>query len=226
SRNVGSVINVPRSDRTITGDALGFFLALIPTVPTTASFQNLLREAGAGTIWLDTSARSTDSEDTGVASLGLHDEEVVFLTATFLGTMLNSATANPEREMLFSLLADMSDSYPRVIAQIYESIQERVIDAFSNVMNSTILSSVGAIFRTSMGDGGYQTMPSTRMDASASTLGNLESSGNATQGAGQQQIMYLETLQMRGMLIPHHFTPRNTGTKILHCLIELISRII
>ncbi|PVG03445.1 hypothetical protein CPB86DRAFT_723065 [Serendipita vermifera] len=231
SRNIGSVTGVPRSDRTITGDALGFFLALIPTVPTTASFQDLLREAGAGTIWLDTSARSTDSEDTGaarvpVASLGLHDEEVVFLAVTFLGSMLNSATANPEREMLFSLLADMSDSYPRVIAQIYESIQERVIDAFSNVMNSTILSSVGTIFRTSMGDGGYQTMPSTRMDASASTLGNLDSSGSATQGAGQQQIMYLETLQMRGMLTPHHFTPRTTGNKILHCLIELISRII
>jgi hypothetical protein len=123
SRNVASMSNVPRSDRTITGDALGFFLALIPTVPTTASFQNLLRDANAGTIWLDTSARSTDSEDTGaarvpVASLGLHDDEVVFLTATFLGTMLNSATANPEREMLFSLLADMADLYPRIIAQM------------------------------------------------------------------------------------------------------------
>jgi hypothetical protein len=69
-------------------------------------------------------------------------------------------------------------------------------------------------------------MPSTRVDASASTLGNLDSSGNATQGAGQQQIAYLEKLQMRGMLTPHHFPPRATGNKILHCLMELISRVI
>jgi len=114
---------VPRAELTISLESLGYFLALISTTPTISMFQTILQEAGAGTAWLDNSSRSTDSEDTGAAriplqALGIQDAKSALLVATFLGTMLNSATANAEREMLFSLLADMATVYPETISQV------------------------------------------------------------------------------------------------------------
>lgn len=124
TRTSPPIDSMPRSERAIPPDSVGYFLALLPTTPNVPTFQVVLRDAGAGKAWLDTSARSTDSEDTGSArvplpSLGLKDAREALLAASFLGTMLNSATANPEREMLFSLLADMAVMWPEVLAQMY-----------------------------------------------------------------------------------------------------------
>lgn len=123
TRTCPQVESMPRSERAIPAESLGYFLALIPMAPTVPTFQSILRDAGAGHAWLDSSARSTDSEDTGSArvplpSLGLRDSNGTLLVASFLGGMLNSATSNPEREMLFSLLADVAVMWPEVIAQM------------------------------------------------------------------------------------------------------------
>lgn len=124
TRTAPPPMSIPRAERTISPEALGYFIALIPTVPTVSSFQLILRDAGAGSAWMDSSSRSTDSEDSGAAriplqALGIQDNNTALLVATFLGTMLNSATANPEREMLFSLLADMATVYPETISQVF-----------------------------------------------------------------------------------------------------------
>lgn len=123
TRTCPPVDSMPRSERPISPDALGYFLSLIPTLPTVSTFQTVLREAGAGTAWLDTSARSTDSEDTGSArvplqSLGIQDNNMAMLVASWVGGMLNSATSNPEREMLFCLLADMAAVWPEIVCQM------------------------------------------------------------------------------------------------------------
>jgi len=122
ARTAPPAYGVPRAERTISPESLGYFLALIPTVPTISTFHAVLQEAGAGSAWLDNSSRSTDSEDTGAAriplqALGIQENSLALLVATFLGTMLHSATANAEREMLFSLLADMATVYPEIISQ-------------------------------------------------------------------------------------------------------------
>jgi hypothetical protein len=106
----------------------------------------------------------------------------------------------------------------------YESIQERVIDAFSNVANPAILGAVGVIFRASMLDAVNQQISSIRPNASASTLGTLDTIGQ--QHAGRVQLAQLDEMQMRGMLTLHHF-PNKPGTNtLLHCMVEIVSRII
>lgn len=229
TRTAPPPLSIPRAERTISPEVLGYFLALIPTTPTVSSFQLILREAGAGSAWLDNSSRSTDSEDSGAAriplqALGIQDSNAALLVATFLGTMLNSATANPEREMLFSLLADMATVYPETISQIYESIQERVIDAFSNVANPAILAAVGVIFRASMLDAVYQQMPSSRLNGSNSTIGTLETIGQ--QHAGRVHLALLDDMQMRGMLTLHQFPSRSGANQLLQYMVEMITRII
>lgn len=106
----------------------------------------------------------------------------------------------------------------------YESIQERVIDAFSNVANPAILAAVGVIFRASMLDAVYQHMPSSRLNGSNSTLGTLETIGQ--QHAGRVHLALLEEMQMRGMLTLHHFPSKTGANQLLHCMVEMISRII
>jgi neurofibromin 1 len=111
-----------------------------------------------------------------------------------------------------------------LLVSSYESIQERVIDAFSNVANPAILAAVGVIFRASMLDAVYQQIPSIRPNGSASTLGTLDTIGQ--QHAGQVQLALLEEIQMRGMLTLHQFPKKSGANQLLHCMVEMVSRII
>jgi neurofibromin 1 len=238
----------PQQDRAIHSESLGYFLALLPTAPTVSNMHTLLKEAGVGPFWFE-AVKSLDVEDVedGVPRvssqlLGLNDTSVALLVATFLGAMLNSATAVSEREILFTLLADMSSQYPETITQMYvyqcsmtsdnaylslyyryESIQERVIDAFSNVTNPAILSAVGIIFRASIMEIPWQNISKSRLNGSASTIGTIDPT---VQGAGRIQLALLEEMQMRGMLSPHQFLPRTAGMRLLHCMVDLVGRII
>ncbi|KAG8833280.1 Ras GTPase activating protein ira2 [Serendipita sp. 399] len=226
-RNAGGSGTTSNVDGTVPLDALGYFLALIPTVPTPSAVHTLMRDAGVGSNYSGPSDRYLDDES-GPAripldALGIKDNGTALLVATVLGTMLNSATANPERETLFALLAEMSVAHPMVVAQIYESIQDRVLGAFNNSTNSTILSSVGAIFRASMLDSASQHIQGSRLNGSASTLGTMD---HPNQIASRAQLVLLEEMQMRGILSPHSFLPRSAGARLLHCIRELTMRII
>lgn len=120
---------------------------------------------------------------------------------------------------------DPADWLPR-----YESIQERVIDAFSNVTNPTILASVGEIFRASMLDFAYQHPTSSRnLNGSASTVGTFERAGlfeGVGHPVGRVQLTVLEEMGMRGILAPHLFLPSASSTRLLNCIIDLVGRII
>ncbi|KAG8870177.1 Ras GTPase activating protein ira2 [Serendipita sp. 405] len=225
-RNAPGAGDVPPSERTVPLDALGYFLALIPTVPTPSAVHTLMRDAGIGSNFIGNPEKYEDESGPAripLQGLGIKDNGTALLVATVLGTMLNSATANPERETLFALLAEMSLAHPIVAAHIYESIQDRVLGAFTNSTNPTILSSVGVIFRASMLDTASQNIQGSRLNGSASTIGTME---NPTQIASRAQLVLLEEMQMRGILSPHSFLPRSAGARLLHCIRELILRII
>jgi hypothetical protein len=229
--------------RPVPPDALGYFLSLLATTPTRTAYWKLLRESGAGPGWLPESVAQEDERVPGVPRvalglLGIQDHHTAVLITSFLGSMLNSAGAEPEREIVFSLIADISAVYPDVVAMVYgyplfierlliiicryESIQDRVVEAFANVSNPAILHAVGIIFRTSMLDPVWSSHVA--MNGSASTLGGY--GDGVEHGPGRVQVLALEEMQMRGILMPHLLVPRSVGTKMLQWMVDLVSRII
>jgi len=229
--------------RPVPPEALGYFLSLLATTPTLTAYWKLLRESGAGPGWIPESATEDDERVLGVPRvaldlLGIQDHHTAVLITSFLGSMLNSAGAEPEREILFSLISDISAVYPDVVAMVYgspllierpliiicryESIQDRVVEAFANVSNPAILHAVCIIFRTSMLDPVWTSHVT--MNGSASTLGGYMDGGE--HGPGRVQVLALEEMQMRGILMPHLLVPRSVGTKMLQWMVDLVSRII
>lgn len=230
ARSAPTTSNTSPEEKSIPPDALGYFLALLPTVCRASALQGLLKDAGVGSTWLHVAFRDADSDEASKArvplqSLGINEDNTALLVATVLGTMLNSATSIDERETLLCLLADMSTVYPEVIEQIYESIQERIIHSFSNVTNPGILSAVGVIFRTSMLDVLPRNAQGPRLNGSASTIGTAEQAQPQNQ-ASRVQLTLLEEMQMRGILAPHNFLPRQASAQLLHCMVELVTRIV
>jgi len=213
--------------RPVPPDALGYFLSLLATTPTQTPYWKLLRESGAGPGWLPEDSTEEDERVLSVPKvaldlLGIQDHHTAVLITSFLGSMLNSAGAEPEREILFNLVADISAVFPDVVAMVYESIQDQVVEAFTNVSNPAILHGVGIIFRTSMLDPVWSSHVA--MNGSASTLGGY--TDGAEHGPGRVHLLALEEMQMKGILMPHVLVPRSVGSKMLHWLVELVSRII
>lgn len=229
--------------RPVPPDALGYFLSLLATTPTQSPYWKLLRESGAGPGWLPDPSIEEDERVPTVPRvtldlLGIQDQHTAVLITSFLGSILNSAGAEPEREILFNLIADISAIYPDVVAMVYgsplltehlliiicryESIQDRVVEAFANVSNPSILHAVGIIFRTSMLDPVWSSHVT--MNGSASTLGGY--TDGTEHGPGRVHLLALEEMQMKGILMPHVLVPRSVGTKMLHWMVELVSRII
>jgi hypothetical protein len=226
--------------RPVPPDALGYFLSLLATTPTCTAYWKLLRESGAGPGWFPESSTAEDESVPRVAIdlLGIQDRHTAILITSFLSSMLNSAGSEPERETLFNLIADISVVYPDVVGMVYgspllvehllimifryESIQDRVVEAFANVSNPTILRAVGIIFRTSMLDPIWTSHVG--MNGSASTLGGYMD--GVEHGPGRPHLLALEEMQMKGILIPHLVVPRSVSTKMLHWMVDLVSRII
>ena len=88
-----------------------------------------------------------------------------------------------------------------------------------------ILSAVGVIFRTSMLDAPTNHVQGPRLNGSASTIGTAEQTQPQSH-ASRMQLTLLEEMQMRGILAPHNFLPKMAGTRLLHCMVELVSRIV
>jgi hypothetical protein len=112
--------------RPVPPDALGYFLSLLATTPTRTAYWKLLRESGAGSGWLPEPGTEEDERvpivpRVALDLLGIQDHHTAVLITSFLGSMLNSAGAEPEREILFSLIADISAVYPDVVTMAYGS---------------------------------------------------------------------------------------------------------
>lgn len=102
----------------ISPHAIGFFLALLPTVRTTEELDHLIRAAGGGSSWAWSAGGNPLRPRVPFAALGIQDENRALLVVTFLIGILETAptTEEAEQEMMFDLLADASRTYPDIAA--------------------------------------------------------------------------------------------------------------
>jgi neurofibromin 1 len=110
---------------TLGGDALGYFIALLPVSSTPASFRRLLKECGVGGTAVPEPSGiddETDAPRVDVALLGIDGATTALLAASFIGAVVTGAQGNDaETEMLYCLLSDLGEAYPEIVAMTWVS---------------------------------------------------------------------------------------------------------
>lgn len=116
---------VPNGFRdSISGNALGYFLALIPSYTKAKAYRELLRECKIDDAWLPDAGLNLEDEESGTprispAFLGINDSNTALLVTTFVGTMLCTAQGDDaETEILFALLADIAVQFPQIVSLV------------------------------------------------------------------------------------------------------------
>lgn len=108
----------------VSPEALGFFLALLPLSITPPSYRRLLSDCQIDDAWLP-DAGVVDDDEAGVPQispsfLGINDSGTALLVASFASTMLLTAQGDDsETEMLYSLLSELADAFPLTISMMY-----------------------------------------------------------------------------------------------------------
>lgn len=109
----------------ISSEALGYFLALLPLSITPVSYRRLLDDCKIDDAWLPDAGVAIDDDEAGVPRisppfLGINDSGTALLVASFIGTMLLTAQGDDtETEMLYSLLSEISNTFPQTVSMMY-----------------------------------------------------------------------------------------------------------
>ena len=101
-------------------DSLGYFLALLPAATTRRAYRELLQDANLDDHPIgEDPAETVDDEDVPCVPLELlniTNNNSALLVISFIGVMLEiSQGENPETEIYFRLLSDVSMAYPEVL---------------------------------------------------------------------------------------------------------------
>ncbi|KAG6849386.1 hypothetical protein H0H93_008893 [Arthromyces matolae] len=191
--------HVPNGFRdSVSPDALGYFLALLPSYTRPKAYRELLRDCKIDDAWLPDAGVNVDDEESGTprispSFLGINDSNTALLVTTFVGTMLSTAQGDDaETEILFVLLSDIAVQFPQIVSLVYDTLQDRIKDVLANASNPSIIRSVSTIFRVSLQDHSRHTIHRDR--GSTSTLSTVEEVG-----PGQKHLNALEELGMQGL---------------------------
>jgi len=112
-------------------------------------------------------------------------------------------------------------AYPEVLAMCYDSLQERVKEAFAGSSNPSILSAVSNVFHIVLQDPSR----SVGWSNSASTLATVDESGVV---AGRTQKVALEELSMGGLSTALQFisaSKANATAQVTSWIAELVRQI-
>jgi len=208
-------------------DSLGYFLALLSAAPTRRKFRGLLHDANLDDYSAGDDLSESVDEDVPTVPLELlsiTDVNSALLVISFIGVMLEiSQGENTETEIYFRLLSDVSMAYPEVLAICYDSLQERVKDAFAASSNSHVLSAASNVFHIVLQDpsrpGGWSN--------SMSTLSTVEETGSISL-AGRTQREALEELNMGGLSTAFQFISAskvNATAQVATWVAELVRQI-
>ncbi|KAG1752509.1 uncharacterized protein EDB91DRAFT_1102988 [Suillus paluster] len=203
-------------------DALGYFIALIPFSTTHKSYVQLLQDCkGEEFLPAPNSSHQNDFVPrVSVDLLSLTDSTSALLTVSFVSTMLTTAQGDDaETEILYNLLADIGAMHPESVSMIYDTLQDRIKDAFANSSNAAIIRAVTGIFRNAQDSlrlGSIHSM-------SASTLNTVDESSPA-----QSLKQKLEELAMDGLTTNFHFLVPNQSHwgKIAAWISDLVLKIV
>jgi neurofibromin 1 len=209
------------TDDLLPGDALGYFIALLPFATTAEDYEMLLDLCVP-----NRPAQAREASPDGVAPdisfdfLNIRDPNAALLTVSFISTMLGSAQGDDvETDILFQLLADLTDPYPEVVSLAYESLQESISRALGDSTKPTIIRSVSTICQVTVGD----PVRSISIRGSASTLG-VEDIGPS---ASDRHKSALDELGMQGLLKNFHFmSNRSDISAVSKWVPKVVARII
>lgn len=231
--------------RRVVPDALGYFLALLSAATTRKKFRELLHDANLDEYLAgDDSTERADEEDVPSVSLELlniTDTNSALLVISFIGIMLEiSQGENTETEIYFRLLSDVAMAYPEVLtiwsvpsspfARVkltltiysYDSLQDRVKDAFAGSSNSHVLSAASNVFHIVL-----QEPTRSGWSNSMSTLATVEESGSGIV-TGRTQREALEELNMGGLCTAFQFIAAskvNATAQVATWIAELVRQI-
>ncbi|KAI0677196.1 hypothetical protein C8Q78DRAFT_1180405 [Trametes maxima] len=214
-------------------DVLGYFLALLPMSTRIHSLKQLMEEANVDVSWLSETFMSQDEDEPVVrlpfGLIGLGDGNTALLVTSFVTAMLATAQGDDtESAILYNILSDIADAWPEVICMAYESLQDKIKDAFANSNSPTILQAVSNIFRVATHEMERVGPPSARGigAGSASTLSTVDEGGS--HGPGRRHLNALEEQGMQGLVNSFQFLPLNRGhaTKMIQWISELVTKMI
>lgn len=106
-------------------DAMGYFLALLPSCGSSSAYRDLLLEAGLSPQWCPLSNIDGTSQDSdtmpvinmNILGLSSEDETTALLTISFLFAILDSFQgAEQQKSFIFGLLAQLAAAYPDISA--------------------------------------------------------------------------------------------------------------
>ncbi|KAJ7668141.1 hypothetical protein B0H17DRAFT_990194 [Mycena rosella] len=213
---------------TLSPEALGYFIALLPVSATHASYRRLLKDCNITEAALP-EANGIDDETVApriqVSLLGIDGAATALLAASFIGAVVTSAQGNDaETEMLYSLLADIGAMYPEIVAMTYDGLQDKIRDVFSKASNPSIISAVSTVFRLAQ-EHNQPRFGATlaQRGGSTSTLSTVEE--QATFMPGRNHLEALEELSMAGVASNFVFLPLTGGsaTKVIQWIPELVN---
>ncbi|KAK7053933.1 hypothetical protein R3P38DRAFT_3343387 [Favolaschia claudopus] len=214
---------------TLSLDALGYFIALLPAASTAASYRRLLKECNIG----EASMPETNPiEDEAYAPqiqaslLGIDGAPTALLAVSFLGAVVASAQGNDaETEMLYCLLSDIGQMYPEILAMTYDGLQDKIHDIFTKASNPTIIRAVSSIYRVAQDHDRHRfSSPAIpRGGGSTSTLSTVEESNHFI--PGRTHLQALEDINMGGVATNLGFLPLGGGhaTKVIQWIPELVN---
>ncbi|KAG0709913.1 hypothetical protein DFH29DRAFT_1012634 [Suillus ampliporus] len=203
-------------------DALGYFIALLPFSTTHESYVQLLQDC-KGEEFLPAPNSSHENDlvpRVSIDLLSLTDSTPALLTVSFASTMLTTAQGDDaETEILYNLLADIGASHPDSVSMIYDTLQDRIKDAFANSSNAAIIRAVTSIFRNAQDSLRLGSMHS----MSASTLSAVDECNSA-----QSLKQKLEELGMDGLTTSFQFLAPNRShwSKIAAWISDLVHKIV
>ncbi|KAI6152285.1 hypothetical protein BKA82DRAFT_4387651 [Pisolithus tinctorius] len=204
-------------------DALGYFVALIPFSTTRDSYVRLLRDCHAEEFLQDATAVRGENDfvpRVPINMLPVTDSTAALLTVTFATTMLTTAQRdNAETEMLYNLLLDVGSAHPNLPFMVYETLQDRIEDAFAKTRNAAIIKTVSGIFRASQDN----IFISSLKGSSRSTLSTTDDD-SSMHGLKKR----LEDLGMDGLTTSFQFLTPNRGqwAKIAAWISDLVLKIV
>ncbi|RPD66792.1 hypothetical protein L226DRAFT_452976 [Lentinus tigrinus ALCF2SS1-7] len=215
-------------------EVLGYVLALIPMSTRVHSFRRLLEEANVDPSWLSDEVLMVQSEDDPVYKLpfgliGYGDSNTALLVTSFVVAMLATAQGDDyESAILYNILSDVADAWPEVIGMTYESLQDKIKEAFANSNSPTILIAVSNVFRVATHELERVAPPTSRNfgAGSASTLSTVDE--GVVHGPGRRHLNALEEQGMQGLVNSFQFLPLNRGhaTKMIQWISELVMKMI
>ncbi|KAG8981934.1 Ras GTPase activating protein ira2 [Tulasnella sp. 425] len=208
--------------RPIGGDAVGYFLALLPVTRSNAEYKKLLQEAEVGSKWLQETVTSyVDTEDEEAVPriphdlIGIRNTQEALMVISFVVSMANSAHSEKEQELLFCLLASLAGIYPDIMALAYDGLMDKLNDIMASSKNANLLEACGTIFRIS----------TEQLTADSRSLSSLSFSAQNGPSASNY-LLSLQQLGMFGLANHHRFLPSDRSLPLIKWINELVTRII